>query len=326
MENKIQPANISSPKKPLLLLAGPTATGKTSLALTLAQSGKAEIISADSMQVYQGCAVGSAQPTPEETGPIPYHLIHCIPPSQAFSVADWLHRAQALIREIQGRGKRVIITGGTGLYFKALTEGLFRGPGVGRNPACRQKLEREWEDDGGAALWSRLEKEDPLSAAKLHPHDKIRVVRALEVLETTGKSIRQWQSEQKEDYQPPPAWRFVLRGPRPWLYERINRRVGLMLEAGFEAEVARLVEEGAQPDWPALKALGYKQLWEYQRGEKSREEAVEETCRLSRRFAKEQMILFRRWPGACWLDARRGREENRDFIEKMLVFPPPSIL
>lgn len=307
---------------PLVLLAGPTATGKTAVAAELALRLGGEIVSADSMQVYEGCPIGTAQPTPEELRGVPCHLVGSVPPDQAWSVADWLDAAQARIAEMHGRGRAAIVAGGTGLYFKALTDGLFRAEGAGRHSEVRRRLEAEWDVDEGEALRARLEEIDPEAAERIHAHDRLRFVRALEVFEATGRPLSELQSEARARHRPPRAHRFVLHADRQALYERIDRRVEEMMERGLVDEVRSLLDRGATDDWPAMRALGYRQVARLIRGEISREDAVSQTQRLSRRYAKQQMILFRGWPGAKWLDVGEGVAATARAVEISLEFSP----
>jgi tRNA dimethylallyltransferase len=314
----------SSPLSPLpILLAGPTATGKTALAITLARRLGGEIISADSMQVYRGCVIGTAQATPEELDGIPCHLTGCVEPDQTWTVADWLREVQTHIRNIINRGHYPIVAGGTGLYFKALTGGLFQAQGAGRDPELRTRLEKEWDADQGTRLYSRLTEVDPDAARRIHPRDRLRVVRALEVFEASGQPLSQLQARDRHEHSPLQAWRFVLTAARPLLYSRIDHRVEEMMRLGFAEEVEQLVARGATEAWPAMRALGYPQMLRFLRGETTREAVIEETQRLSRRYAKQQIVLLRQWPGALWLDVARGVEKNGDIIQKILEFSPP---
>lgn len=313
-------SEISAP----ILLAGPTATGKTALAVELGRRLDGEIVSADSMQVYRGCAVGTAQPAPDELRGVPCHLVGCLEPDQPWSVAEWLRSARRLIGEIRARGKAVIVAGGTGLYFKALTGGLFEAAGAASDPALRSRLEAEWDADGGRALRRRLEEADPVAAARIHVNDRLRVVRALEVYESTGRPLSALQEEGRREHRPFPSFRFVLTAERAELYRRIDARVIEMMEKGFAEEARRLLERGATEEWPAMRALGYPQMLRLARGECDHDRAVRETQTLSRRYAKQQLVLYRKWPGAVWLDAAAGIEKNVSIVEKMLEFAPAN--
>ncbi|NQU45156.1 tRNA (adenosine(37)-N6)-dimethylallyltransferase MiaA [bacterium] len=312
-----------APNPPLVLLAGPTATGKTALAVELAEHLDGEIISADSMQVYRGLAIGTAQPVPDETRRRPYHMVNTIAPTFLWSAADWLRETRRLIDEIRSRGRAVIVAGGTGLYFKVLTGGLFQTPGAGRSLEIRARLEAEWDEDNGRHLRCRLAEVDPEAAARIHENDKLRVVRALEVFESTGRSLSDLQAEGRREFKPPPAFRFVLSASREDLYRRIDARVVKMVEAGFLEEVRDLVRQGATPDWPAMKALGYPQMLDVVLGKRDLASAIEETQKISRRYAKQQIVLYRQWSGSIWLYAERGIAENARILEKVLEFGAP---
>ena len=312
----------SDPPAPLVLLAGPTATGKTALAVELARRLPGEIVSADSMQVYRGCAIGTAAPTPKELGGVACHLVGCVEPWETWTVADWLDGACELIGDIRARGRAAIVAGGTGLYFKALTDGLFDTDAAGRHPDLRRRLEAEWAADGGALLRRRLEDADPEAAGRIHQNDAVRTVRALEVLEATGRPMSVWQAEQRAAHQPPRAARFVLCAGRRRLYERIDARVVEMMGRGFEDEARSLDAAGASAEWPAMRALGYPQMLAVARGEMDRSTAVAETQRDSRRYAKQQIVLYRKWGAAVWLDAERGSGANARVVEKTLEICP----
>lgn len=310
-------------KSPVLLIAGPTASGKTSMAVQLARNVGGEVISADSMQVYKGFTIGTAQPSAEELGgDVVYHMVACVEPDQVWSVADWLRATKEKIAEIQARGRIAIIAGGTGLYFKALTNGLFSGDGVGRNESLRQALDQIWANGGEDELREELRCVDTEASERIHPNDRLRIVRALEVFRSTGRSMSDQQAEARRAHKPLLAHRFVLTSAREQLYERIDTRVLEMMEEGFVEEVQALIEQGATRDWPAMRALGYLPIMQMLRGEITREQAIADTQQTSRRYAKQQMVLFRNWGGAFWLDTERGSKKNCSAIEKVLEFFP----
>lgn len=306
----------------IILLTGPTATGKTALAVELAHRLNGEILSADSMQIYRGLPIGTAQPTQQECRGIPYHLVGVVEPQSGWTAAEWLRAAWATIREMDSRGKRAIVTGGTGLYFKIFTDGLFDIPAGENIEQLRTELEDEWAKGNAAALRRELEEVDPAAADRIHPHDQVRTVRALEVYRATGRAITDWQQEFRARHVPPPAVRFVLTAGRARLYEQINQRVDSMMERGFIEEVRALREQGADATWPAMRALGYPQMLDALQENISMETARLEMQKLSRRYAKQQMVLFRNWPGAIWLDAEKPLGEKARFIEKTLEFFP----
>ena len=305
-----------------ILLAGPTATGKTALSVALAQRLSGEIVSADSMQVYRGFAIGTAQPTADDLQGVICHLIGCVAPEILWTVADWRREALDRIADIHARGKTAIVAGGTGLYFKALTQGLFDADAAAGSPELRRRLESEWDADAGVGLRERLAAVDPEASRRIHPNDRLRIVRALEVFERTGTALSDLQLRARRERRPLEAHRFVLTAPRSALYERIDRRVVEMVNRGFVEEVRGLTRQGLRDDWPAMKALGYMQMLRVVHGEQSLEDAVSETQRLNRRYAKQQTVLLRQWPGSVWLDALESPEKTLHAAEICLEFPP----
>jgi tRNA dimethylallyltransferase len=292
------------PFEQALILTGPTACGKSALALELAERIGAEIVALDSMTVYRGMDIGTAKPTAAERARVPHHLIDVLDPWESLSVAWWLDRAGAACREIAARGKRPLFVGGTPFYIKALLHGLFPGPPG--DEELRRTLEAEAERDGNAALHARLAVVDPKTAARLHANDIRRVVRALEVHALTGKPISDWQQTwdtpaftDSPGSSPPlvtiPAVRLEL--PRELLYERINQRVDAMLAAGWLHEVELLRELPRPLSREARQALGYRELLAYLDGTGTDREATVELIRThTRQFAKRQMTWFRHLP------------------------------
>jgi tRNA dimethylallyltransferase len=293
-----------SPFANALILTGPTACGKTALALEVAGRIGAEIVALDSMTVYRGMDVGTAKPTPDERARVPHHLIDVLDPWESLTVAWWLERAADACREITARGKRPLFVGGTPFYLKALLHGLFEGPPV--DPELRRSLEAEAERGGRTALHARLAAVDPKTAARLHPNDVRRVVRALEVHTLTGKPISGWQQTwdtpafaDSPEAAPPPVRipAVVLELPREVLYERINRRVDAMLEAGWLEEVRRLRALPRPLSREARQALGYRELLAHLDGSGPEwAETVELIRTHTRQFAKRQLTWFRHLP------------------------------
>jgi tRNA dimethylallyltransferase len=280
-----------------LILTGPTASGKTALALEIAGSLNAEIVAMDSMTVYRGMDVGTAKPSADERRRVPHHLLDVLDPQESASVAWWLGRAAACCRDIESRGKRVLFVGGTPLYLKALLRGLFDGPPA--DTAVRGRLEAEAATDGPPALHARLARLDPASATRLHPNDVRRIVRALEVLELTGRPLSDWQTEWRE---PPDAATlstrrcFCLEIDRAELYARIDARAERMMKEGLPEEAQALRAAGKPPGREAAKAVGYREAFEYLDGWTSFEEAVARIQTRSRQLAKRQMTWFRALP------------------------------
>jgi tRNA dimethylallyltransferase len=284
-----------------LILTGPTACGKSALALELAERFGAEIIGLDSMTVYRGMDIGTAKPTAQERARIPHHLIDVLDPWESLTVAWWLDRAAEACRDITARGKWPLFVGGTPFYLKALLHGLFPGPPA--NSELRQRLEAEVEREGPNALHQRLAEVDPRTAVRLHPNDVRRVVRALEVHSLTGKPISDWQQTwdtpaftDNPESAPPPARipAIVLELPREELYDRINRRVAAMLAAGWLEEVRKLRELPHPLSREARQALGYRELLAFLDGNGAGwEETTELIGTHTRQFAKRQLTWFR---------------------------------
>ena len=296
----------------LICLLGPTAVGKTEIAIRLAQRLNAEIISVDSRQIYRQMDIGTAKPTPEERQAARHHLIDCIDISQPFSVADYQSLADTAIADIQNRGNRVLLVGGAGLYFRVIVDGLFEGPGA--DPALRKRLEGEVAQFGVDALHDRLRVCDPESADRIHPNNIVRVIRALEVYELTGTPMSQLQQQWHPERQRYPFIAFGLTMPRALLYCRIEQRVDVMLANGLIAEVESLLAAGYGRDTIALRSFGYKELIAYLDGDCTYLEAISQLKQNTRRFAKRQLTWFRKDTRIEWLD----RESTPDIIENIL--------
>jgi tRNA dimethylallyltransferase len=293
---------LAAPFQNALVLTGPTGSGKSALGVELAMRLDAEIVSMDSMALYRGMDIGTAKPTAEQRRRVPHHLVDALDPSESASVAWWLKRAEAACRQIEARGKQVLFVGGTPLYLKALLFGLFDGPPA--DPALRDRLAREAETLGPAGLHARLAAADPVAAERIHPNDVRRLIRALEVLELTGRPISAWQQQWPEKADPslpnadaePPAVLW-LDLPRPELYDRINHRVDAMFAEGLIDEVRRLrgLDRPLSPE--ARQALGYKEVFDCLDGKSTPAEAREIIKTRSRNFAKRQITWFRHLPG-----------------------------
>lgn len=293
----------------IAVIVGPTACGKTVLSVEVAKRLDAEIVSADSVQVYEHLDIGSAKPTAEEMKGISHHLIGEIPlDAPSFTVAEYQKRAIAAIDEIISRKKLPLVVGGTGLYINSLTYPMdFTEAAV--DEKFRKKWQQKEEADPGSA-YRALKAIDPQSAARLHCNDKKRVIRALEVYHLTGKTL----TEQTQDFKKcAPPYEMVIIGltmPRPILYERIEKRVDLMMEAGLLDEVRSILKMGYDRSAPSLQGLGYKELIACLNGEYTLEEAITIIKQNTRRFAKRQWTWFRRDERICWFDITQYTGEN----------------
>jgi len=282
-----------------LIILGPTATGKSQLALDLARRCQAEIISLDSMQIYRGLDLGTAKPTAAEQARVPHHLIDCCALDEPSDAARFLARVHAAEQAIAARGARPILVGGTAMYIKALVDGLCDAPA--RQPVVREELTLLAHQHGGDYLHQQLQHVDAPAAARIHPHDLRRIVRALEVYAVTGTPL----SAQQGQWAVPGASRYLLLGltlDRAALYRRIDARVDAMLAAGLLDEVRRLRAAGLEHNRTASQAIGYKELLAHLRGEYDLATAVELVKQATRRFAKHQMTWFRKDERIRWYD------------------------
>lgn len=301
-----------------IYLTGPTASGKTAIGVALARRLDAEIVAVDSMTLYRGMDIGTAKPTDAERGGIPHHLIDVLDPWQAASVAEYRRWALAAVEDIERRGKRVLFVGGTPLYLKALLRGLFQGPGA--DSALRLRLEREAEEGGTKALHRRLAAVDPPTAARLHPNDRRRVIRALELIELTGQALGRLQVEHERSA-PAGTLVFALDRPRPELHDRINRRVTTMFDAGLVEEVRALWSSPRPLSAVAAQGVGYREVIAMLEGKAGLTETMERVRARSRQFAKRQCTWFRGlvevrpWPVLPDDDAERVADRLGDEIK-----------
>lgn len=286
-------------ERPLLALVGPTASGKTEAAIAVAERLGAELVSVDSMLVYRGMDVGTAKPGPAERARVPHHLLDVAEPEEPFSVARYQRLAREAIEGIEGRGRRVMLVGGSGLYFRAAVDDL-EFPGT--DPEARGELEAQAATLGPERLHERLAGLDPVAAARIEPSNVRRTVRALEVAAVTGRPMSSY-AEAWERY---PAERVRAAGvdvPRDALTRRIEARVRAMVEAGFADEVRMLLDRGLLGWLTASQAIGYAEFARHLEGELSFEEAVAQTVKRTRELARRQMVWFRRDPRIRWFDA-----------------------
>ncbi|MGE0483776.1 MAG: tRNA (adenosine(37)-N6)-dimethylallyltransferase MiaA [Gammaproteobacteria bacterium] len=287
---------------PALFLMGPTGAGKTRLALALAARLPIEIVSVDSALVYRGLDIGTAKPTPAEQQRVPHHLLDIRDPAEPYSAAEFRSDARAAIAAIAARGRVPLLVGGTGLYFRALEEGLAELPAA--DSTLRAELAHELAQVGGAALHARLAAVDPAAAARIHPNDPQRLLRALEVHRLTGRPLSAlWAQRPLERLTPRPLKFIVAPAERPELHARIARRFDDMLERGFVNEVAMLRRRAAlSADMPAMRAVGYRATWRYLDGEYSLADLRERGVVDTRQLAKRQLTWLRRERDCTWLD------------------------
>jgi len=284
----------AQPFNTALILTGPTGSGKTALGVALAERLGAEIVAMDSMTLYRGMDIGTAKPTAEEQRGIRHHLIDVLEPWESASVAWWLERATACCREIAAHGKRPLFVGGTGLYLKALLHGLFAGPPA--DPELRERLSRTAEELGPQALHDRLAQVDRQAAGRLHPNDRRRVIRALEVWALTGRSISSWQQEWTQAAHVPADRCLYLDLPREELHGRIDARVQQMIACGLVEEVRALRGLSRPLSREAAQALGYKEMFAHLDGQATLAETIVRIQTRSRNFAKRQLTWFRHIP------------------------------
>lgn len=304
----------------LAAVVGPTASGKTALSVELAKRFNAEIISADSMQIYRDMNIATAKPTLEERCGIPHHLLDFLPPSERFSVSDYVVMAHQIIKDISAQGKLPILCGGTGLYYTSLVDNV-RFFDEEHNEALREELNLRYEKEGGAALLSELREFDPKSAQQLHPSDAKRIIRAIEVYRLTGETISERVAKSKQE---PSPYNLAVVGityaNRDKLYERINKRVDIMMDSGLLDEAKAFYAE--KYGRTASAAIGYKELKPYLDGETSLEEAIESLKRETRRYAKRQLTWFKRDRRIFWIEADRCPnivDTAANYISSMIV-------
>ena len=297
---------------PIICIAGPTASGKTDLAVALAKAVDGEVVSCDSMQVYRRMDIGTAKPSAEEMQGIPHHMLDVAEPDEDFSVSRYCAMAAPIVDEIVASGKTAIIAGGTGLYMDALIRGNDFAPFP--STGVREALEAEADRLGMETMLEKLRAIDPDSAGRLHLSDRKRILRALEVYLETGTTITEHNRRTRQlpdRYHP--LWLGLDFTDRAVLYDRINRRVSRMLEAGLLHEIETLLESGIPETCTAMQAIGYKEFLPVLRGERPLEEAAAEVCQASRRYAKRQLTWFRRNSGIHWLQREESTSPDEIF-------------
>lgn len=289
-------------KIPLIVVAGATASGKTALAIELAKRLDGEIVSADSMQIYKYMDIGSAKPTAGERAEVRHHLIDFLEPSQSYSVADYTEAAHGVIAEVTARGKMPIMAGGTGLYINSVVNDVSFGE-IDTNYEIRQELQELADREGSEKLIEMLREFDAVSAEKLHPNNVRRVIRAIEFYRVTGVPISEHQQKTKQVKSRYNCVMLMIDWNREELYERINRRVDMMMDMGLVDEVKRLLEMGCTRDMTSMQGIGYKEVIDYIEGKRGLDETVDLIKQSSRRYAKRQLTWFRRDERIHMLDA-----------------------
>lgn len=304
-------------KKPLIVLTGPTAVGKTSLSISLAKAVNGEIISADSMQVYKGMDIGSAKIRKEEMQGVTHYLVDILEPEEEFHIVKFQELAKAALEEIYAKGKIPILVGGTGFYIQAVTRDIDFTQAE-QETSYREELEQFAKEKGAEYLHEKLREVDPKSAENIHANNVKRVIRALEFYHQNGTPISEHNEEQKQQTSPYNLAYFVLTAPREILYERIDRRVDQMMEEGLLEEVKSLRERGCHRGMVSMQGLGYKEILAYLEGEYPLEEAVRILKRDTRHFAKRQLTWFRREQDVIWVDKEQFHWNEAEILEYMM--------
>lgn len=311
-------------KKSLVIIAGPTAVGKTDISIEIAKRLNGEIVSADSMQIYKYLDIGSAKPTPEEMQEIKHYLIDEIDPRAEFSVSEYKELAKKYIKEVSLKGKLPIVAGGTGLYVNSLVYDMDFS-NASSNKEIRDKLTKEYEEYGSEYLHNKLKEVDSKASQRIHPNNVQKVIRALEIFYTTGESIKDFSSDlvENEDYN------YILIGlnrDREELYERVNKRVGIMIDNGLIEEVKNLVNMGLKVEDISMKGIGYKEIIGYLDGEYDLDRAVYLIKRNTRRYAKRQLTWFKRYKKMKWFNLDENINKEKiisniiEFIEGNIEF------
>ena len=303
-------------KKPLIVLTGPTAVGKTSLSISLAKAVNGEIISADSMQVYKKMDIGSAKIRPEEMQGVKHYLVDVLDPEEEFHIVKFQQMAKEAMEEIYAKGKIPILVGGPGFYIQAVTRDIDFTEAEQEN-SYRTELEGLAEEKGAEYLHEMLRKVDPASADSIHANNVKRVIRALEFYHQNGTPISAHNEEQKKQVSPYDLAYFVLNAPRDILYERIDKRVDQMMDEGLVKEVEELRNDGCHRGMVSMQGLGYKEILAYLEGEYPLEEAVRILKRDTRHFAKRQLTWFRRESDVIWVDKDRFNWDEKEILKYM---------
>jgi len=307
----------SRSKPPLIVIGGPTASGKTALAIELARRFPVEVVSADSRQVYRRMDIGTAKPTLEEQRQVVHHLIDVVDPHEDFSVAEFVELGRSTVRRILDQGKLPLLVGGTGLYIQALTEGLIPTPAS--SPELRRELQTREESEGPGTLHALLQQYDPDSAARLAPADQVRIIRALEVYLQSGRTLSSWQREHAFADRPYHRLSLGLQWPREQLYARIDRRAADMLDQGLIEETQALLDHGYSPQLKSMRTLGYRECQGFLSGELSRAETLEQIQQQTRRYAKRQLTWFRHHGEINWFESLADFDKIAKLIDDFFM-------
>lgn len=292
---------------------GPTAVGKSSFGLELAERFSGEILNADALQVYRGLDIGTAKPGPDERSRVPHHLLDIVEPNERFSAGEFARLAWRTAAEVESRGRLPILLGGSGLYLRAALHGLSPIPPT--DPEVARELARRLQAEGLERLRGELAELDAATAARLRPGDTQRTLRALEVVLSTGRPLSSWIKEEAGSDEGLEATRIGLTLPRPLLYDRIAERVHRMVQSGWVEEVEALLAAGVEPTAQAFQAIGYRQIAEYLRGDRTLEDALEEVIRSTRRLSKRQMTWFRKEPNVAWFGVDEPEQALHEILE-----------
>jgi len=309
---------MSEDRRPkIIVIEGPTASGKTDFAVRLARSLSGEVVNADSMQVYRGMDIGTAKPTIEEQKGVPHHLLNIVDPDEAFNAAIYRRRALPVIDDICSKGKVCLVVGGTGLYIRALIGGLMEAPPA--DPVLRKKLNQECDRYGPTVLHDKLKTADPERAADIHLNDRVRIVRALEIAYLSNRPFSDLMNGHRFTHSSVRALKFCLNVERETLYHHINTRAARMIERGLLEEIRGLLNQGYSPDLKPMQAIGYRHMIRYLLGHTSLRAAIDTLKRDTRRYAKRQLTWFRREPDVIWIDpgdANMVLRRSRDFLSE----------
>lgn len=308
----------------IIAVAGPTASGKTALSVKIAKELGGEIVSCDSMQIYKGMDIGTAKPSLEERCGVPHHMIDIISPDEKYNVVSYKRDAEAAIDDILKRGRVPVLAGGTGLYMDSVLSNTAFSENSSFSVA-RERLEKLFEEKGREYIFEMLEKIDPEAAEKIHPNNTRRVIRALEIYETTGKTLTQANIESKR----PEKYESLVIGlmwDRETLYERINERVERMMAEGLLKEVETLRKKGMKAEYTSMQAIGYKELFEYFEGNCTLEEAKEKIKQESRRYAKRQMTWLKRNKKINWLILQKDYNLNKIYEQSLTLIKKFDII